>query len=371
MELVYISPADVRNVGGVENTTKVWLRELRDRGVDITTITYATDGVERSETAGGITFYLLADTRPGDRIRDLLEREDPDVVLTESGWSDLAIEAANDLGIGSVFNLNAVQGGSTEKYRDELRPTRLTVCSEYVKQWAAGTWRCDPTVVYPAIDFDFYTLDEQYRDEVCLCTPLEIKGGNVIRGMAERLPDEDFTVKQGWNSRRNDDGSWNRKLFLIMAQTFSDDPESASLSDISDEQLPTDVDFSDLGNVSRVGDREILELYRRARVYVEPPQWRQGFSRVALEAMWNGIPVITCDRGGVPEAGGGAALLVDQYDDPDEYVEKLRKLDDPETYELFSEMARERAERYRRNQPDQIDALVETLRSAAAEGPAR
>jgi len=51
----------------------------------------------------------------------------------------------------------------------------------------------------------------------------------------------------------------------------------------------------------------------------------EPFGLVSLEAMASGCAVIASNRGGLPEACGGAAMLVDP-DEPDAVVKLLRKL---------------------------------------------
>ncbi len=62
-----------------------------------------------------------------------------------------------------------------------------------------------------------------------------------------------------------------------------------------------------LGYVSR---ETLIDLYQRARALVYP-SFYEGFGLPILEAMACGCPVITSDRGSLPEVGGEACLYVD------------------------------------------------------------
>jgi glycosyltransferase involved in cell wall biosynthesis len=56
-------------------------------------------------------------------------------------------------------------------------------------------------------------------------------------------------------------------------------------------------------------DGGLLELYRRSHVFLHV-SWTEGLPQVLYEAFAAGVPVVATAVGGVPEAVGGAALLV-------------------------------------------------------------
>ncbi len=77
-----------------------------------------------------------------------------------------------------------------------------------------------------------------------------------------------------------------------------------------------------LGHVPR--DR-IGEVFRQHDVVCVLSRWHEPFGLVALEAMASGCAVIASDRGGLPEACGDGALLVDP-EDPAAVREALGRL---------------------------------------------
>jgi glycosyltransferase involved in cell wall biosynthesis len=64
-------------------------------------------------------------------------------------------------------------------------------------------------------------------------------------------------------------------------------------------------------------------LYGGALAFVFPSLW-EGFGLPVLEAMASGAPVVTSNRGALPEVTGGAALLVEP--DPAPLADALERI---------------------------------------------
>lgn len=77
---------------------------------------------------------------------------------------------------------------------------------------------------------------------------------------------------------------------------------------IKDHQLEKYVDL--IGNVPHA---EIAQHLEQADIFVLPTRW-EGFPYTLLEAMASGLPIITTNVGGIPEAIDGAGILVPPSD---------------------------------------------------------
>ncbi|NUB91823.1 glycosyltransferase family 4 protein [Haloterrigena sp. SYSU A121-1] len=364
MKIAYISASNpIGSIGGAANTAGKWIDELRERGVEIDVICRGES--DASRVVDGIEVTELAGFRPRDEIATRLADGEYDVALVQDLWADIALEAAAEHGVPTVLSLTTTH--ATEGVVAELSPTRFVANSRYTQQWITSVWGRDSTLVYPHIDFDFYTAPEGPSDRISMINPIDMKGGHTFRAVAERFPDRDFLAKGGWYGFRNDDFSWDVEALHLQGSTFHDAPSDVPEAEIL-ERGPTDAEFDDLENVAFTSEPGILDVYAKTGVLLVPSVWAEAFGRVVLEAMWNGIPVVASHRGGLPEACGGAGLLVDEYTDSDAWAEAIEKLDDPDVYEGFAERGRERAEAYRDRLPEQIDALETVLAEAAAEG---
>jgi glycosyltransferase involved in cell wall biosynthesis len=65
-----------------------------------------------------------------------------------------------------------------------------------------------------------------------------------------------------------------------------------------------------------IDDTQLARLYQAASVFLFP-SLEEGFGIPVLEAMANGVPVVTSNVSSMPEVGGEAALYVDPHDPAD------------------------------------------------------
>jgi glycosyltransferase involved in cell wall biosynthesis len=70
---------------------------------------------------------------------------------------------------------------------------------------------------------------------------------------------------------------------------------------------------SDIAVLGYVSDAVLRDLYQRAAIFAFP-SLDEGFGMPVLDAMANGVPVVTSVRSALPEVAGDAALLVDPED---------------------------------------------------------
>jgi glycosyltransferase involved in cell wall biosynthesis len=108
-----------------------------------------------------------------------------------------------------------------------------------------------------------------------------------------------------------------------------------------------------------VPESALPALYAHAEVLAMPSLY-EGFGLPCIEAMASGTPVVAADRAALPEACGGAALLVDP-DDPDAFATALLDAAGPARERLVA-AGRERAAAFSWGRSAElVDAAIQEL----------
>lgn len=153
--------------------------------------------------------------------------------------------------------------------------------------------------------------------------------------------------------------------------------ESRSSLAQADELLSTG--FSKLSNIVRVGlQQDMGRVFGMTRILLMPSLWHESGGRAAIEALSLGIPVISTNRGGLPETLGNAPIMLPVGPDlienpkliPDDaearpWLEALTKLITDQKF--YEERQRLSLEQWKTHDPDlRMSAIIERMQMVLA-----
>ncbi len=261
------------------------LAELAARGVPAT-----QDGAAVRFTLNGVEVHALS-IEPHVRVwfASQIAAFDPDVILTSTDDpAHLMLEPALAAGRARVVYMVratvALPFGPDTGFAGALKTAILqradgvVTVSEYVARYARRWGRLDAVHVPISLlePGPFAHLGRFGNRFVTMVNPCAVKGISIFLALARRFPSAEFAAVPTWGT------------------TAADLQALRALPNISVLPPVDDID-------------RILKI---TRVVLVPSLWAEARSRMILEAMARGIPVLASDVGGLPEAMLGMDYLV-------------------------------------------------------------
>ena len=181
-------------------------------------------------------------------------------------------------------------------------------------EFTAQRWRAlcgiDSLVSPPLVLPERYLVSAR-GDRVLFVNPTQIKGVEIMFGLAAACPDIPFLVAESWGLNPQ----W-RAYCMRRARALPN----------IEWTPPT---------------RDMRALYARTRTLLMPSLWEESFGRTVVEAQINAIPVVASNRGALPETVGAGGVLVDAHAPISQWERALRLAYMPSPqFDQLSELAR-------------------------------
>ncbi len=218
--------------------------------------------------------------------------------------------------------------------RDLSAVEHVVVASEYLAVSLKREYGIPSTVLANAVDLERYKLKKDaLGDYITLLHPYPHKGVEFFLELAREMPERTFLVAAGVGPNYKKIKPVLLSIPNIKLAAFTSSPQ---------------------------------DLYRASRVVLVPSIWQEAFSRVILEAMCTGTPVITSGTGGMKQTGGAAAIHIPVYSKTGEFNVKewrsaIEALDDENHYRLIQDKMLARINEYEADLAQALSLLSQML----------
>lgn len=343
--------------GGVNINTHEWALHLRGEGHEVAVLARLAYGnlLGLSTAVRLKVLHRLwqRDTRygyPVFRARRpwlvVAQMPRPDVAVIQDGHMLLSVaEAFARIGVPTVGYLHGL-GFESWTFNGRPAEARHLPMSGYCvnSRFTAARFRARYQLSAPVIPPVFRS--ERYRVEsrgryVTFINPVPEKGVDLALEIAELCPEIPFYFVKGWPLS-------GRALLRLTARI---------------RRLP---------NVRlRERTNDMREVYRDTRILLVPSQWEaETWGRVVSEAQFSGIPAVTSDRGGLPEAVGQGGVIIGAREPATRWACAVRRLwSDTEHYDEKARAAVLHSQRADLDLHRHAAALITVLRDATHLAP--
>lgn len=188
--------------------------------------------------------------------------------------------------------------------------TEIIATNEFDASITRDTFGREPKIIYIPVPIDKFNQETKTSSSITLVNPRDSnKGLDIFLKIAEQLPEQEFIIA----------GS------------------------VYDDSLKPTIQRAD--NITYLGwCDDMRPVYAETKLLLVPSTYQEGGPRVIIEAFASGTPVIGSNIGGIPDYIGDGGDVVNNYTDPQLWVEIINKyLSDDEYYEQKSQIARQRS----------------------------
>lgn len=249
------------------------------------------------------------------RLRTVVDRVRPDVIVVQNAWPITLIKAALECDRPTIVYIRDVEFQKLAEPLPRHSKIRYIANSHFTADRSRQRFGVDCTVLPPLVRPHRYRC-QTTRQTVTFINPVPVKGAEIAFALAARRPDIPFRFVEGWRIGRSGNAARRRR--------------AAALPNVAWQRAAQDM----------------RSIYSATRILLVPSIWEESWGRVVTEAQFSGIPVLASQRGGLPESVGPGGVLVDPDGPMDDWLAALSMLwDQSDVYDRYVEATCRFAER--------------------------
>ena len=166
--------------------------------------------------------------------------------------------------------------------------------SNFTAQFVKSKFSISATTIRPLVEKELY--ETRPGGMATFINPHRDKGRDIVFELVKRSPNIPFLIVYSWQLSEQD------RLDL---QKFAARYDNVTIIEATDD---------------------MKSVYGRTKILLAPSQWQEAWGRVATEAHFSGIPVMSSDAGGLPESVGPGGVIIPREGSIDQWEAALHKL---------------------------------------------
>jgi len=320
--------------GGAELSMYTLIKELSLMGINFYIITRKST-IANSEYDTNDTNIAVYRINNKSEIEDVFQRirnyNKISGILTQNSWSEIAIKISHKYNYPLLYFLRSPFGELDISKKGEFYCDFVIANSLTTQKYIESKFnRFDSIIIPPLINPNNYTIEFNSKEYITLINPIQMKGGDIFKKIAQALPNRKFLAVKGW-SHLMKNNNWDLPLLNDLSSGLG----------ISDNPLFAITEFEEINNVTvQDSTTNMKHIYSKTNILLVPSITPEGGPRVAIEAMINGIPVIGSKSGNTPLTIGEGGIVISNLFNISEWVSSILKFDNAEYYEAISQKAK-------------------------------
>lgn len=169
------------------------------------------------------------------------------------------------------------------------KSNKIIANSKFIKNLLKEKFNLNSSVKYPQVDFKMFKDIKINKKEQIYITFIgggnAMKGFDIIEKIAKEMPEENFLIVGGVKTEKYE------------------------------------------LNIHRIPNtKNILSIYKKTKILLMPSRCSEAFGRVVIEANYLNIPVISSNRGGLPEANNNQNNIIENIENIPLWCEKIKTI---------------------------------------------
>jgi len=297
MKIIYVSSKYYPFPGGAEIASHLFIRYLLQNNINCSVIT-------KGESSHDVKHKIIEQVDvweiPSKKyLFKYINSDKPDLLMTDLIWAEEVGQVSARLKIPWVYFARTY---SFPDFLWDYKHPNLVICGSEAQHRYLFLRGVPSIVMHSIFERHRYLVGnkQSIKKYVTVINPQIVKGGEIVFQIARKMTETKFLIVSSWEKNSN--------LKLLNK-------------------------FKSLNNV--VIKRNIIkisEIYSKTKILLVPSIWNEVFGRVCIEALQNGIPVITTGKGGIKEAIGDAGIVIKDYNNIDCWIQKINSLENQKEY---------------------------------------